>query len=171
MVVGSAARLGDNQSVVSDRQLLNLAVAVAGRPRVLLSGSLISLGEPDVALAIISELRTESYEATVLSVRDPLVAESVDLIAFLDHDKVFTGTHQELLVSLHAYSRMWEQRISGGDVELIVLGLPPDDEAGIYTRLVTESYVAGDHVYREGAPADRILFIISGQAAVTVTDS
>ncbi len=162
---------GGNLLAVSDRQLLNLAVAVAGRPRVLLAGSLISLGEPDVALAIISELRTESYEATVLSVRDPVVAESVDLIAFLDHDKLFTGTHQELLVSLPTYSRMWEQRLSGADVDLSVLGLPPDDEAGIYTRLVTESYVAGDPVYREGAPADRILFIISGQAAVTVTDS
>ena len=105
-----------------------------------------------------------------MSVRDPVVAESVDLIALLDHDKLFTGTHQELLVSLPAYSRMWEQRLSGADVDLSVLGLPPDDEAGIYTRLVTESYVAGDPVYREGAPADRILFIISGQAAVTVTD-
>ena len=162
---------GGNLLAVSDRQLLNLAVAVAGRPRVLLAGSIISLGEPDVALAILAALRAESYEATVISVRDPLIAEAVDLIAFLDHDKLFTGTHQELLVSLPAYSRMWEQRLSGADVDLSMLGLPPDDEAGIYTRLVTESYVAGDPVYRQGAPADRILFIISGQAAVTVTDS
>lgn len=161
---------GGNLLAVSDRQLLNLVVAVASRPRVLLAGSLIPLGEADVALPIVTALRAEEYEATVLSVRDPVVAESVDLIAFLDRDTLRTGTHQELLVSTPSYARMWEQRLSGADVDLSVLGLSPDDEAGIYTRLVTESYAAGDPVYRQGAPADRLLFIISGQVAVTVTD-
>ena len=161
---------GGNQLAVSDRQLLNLAVAVAGRPRVLLAGSLIPLGEADVALPILTALRGEGFEAVVMSVRDPVVAEAVDLIAFLDRDTLRTGTHQELLVSAPSYARMWEQRLTGADVDLSVLGLSADDEAGIYTRLVTESYAAGDPVYRQGAPADRLLFIISGQVAVTVTD-
>ena len=161
---------GGNLLAVSDRQLLNLAVAVASRPRVLLAGSLIPLGEADVALPILTALRSEEYQATVLSVRDPVVAEAVDLIAFLDGPTLRSGTHQELLVSTPGYARMWEQRLTGADVDLSVLGLSPDDEAGIHTRLVTESYRAGDPVYRQGAPADRILFIISGQAAVTVTD-
>jgi ABC-type multidrug transport system fused ATPase/permease subunit/CRP-like cAMP-binding protein len=161
---------GGNLLAVSDRQLLNLTVAVASRPRVLLAGSLIPLGEADVALPILTALRAEGYQATVLSVRDPVVAEAVDLIAFLDGSTLRTGTHQELLVSSPGYARMWEQRLTGADVDLSVLGLSPDDEAGIHTRLVTESYAAGDPVYRQGAPADRILFIISGQAAVTVTD-
>ena len=162
---------GGNLLAVSDRQLLNLAVAVAGRPRVLLAGSLIPLGEADVALPILTTLRAAEFEAIVMSVRDPVVAEAVDLIAFLDQDTLRTGTHQELLVSTPSYARMWEQRLTGADVDLSVLGLSPDDEAGIYTRLVTESYAAGDPVYRQGAPADRLLFIISGQVAVTVTDA
>lgn len=156
---------------VSDRQLLNLTAAVASRPRVLLVGSIIALGEADVALPLVTTLREQGYDATVMGVRDPLVAEAMDLIAFLDEGTLRTGTHQELLVSSPAYARLWEQRLTGADVDLSVLGLSADDEAGIYTRLVTESYAAGDPVYREGAPADRILFVISGQAAVTVIDS
>ena len=162
---------GGNLIAVSDRQLLNLAVAVASRPRVLLVGSLIPLGDADVALPLVTTMREQAYEATVLSVRDPVVADAVDLIAFIDQGTLRTGTHHELLVSSAPYARMWEQRLSGADVDLSVLGLSPDDEAGIYTRLVTESYAAGDPVYRQGTPADRILFIISGQAAVTVTDA
>jgi len=151
--------------------LLNLTAAVASRPRVLLVGSVIPLGEGDVALPLISTLREESYQATVMSVRDPLVAEAMDLIAFIDQGTLRTGTHQELLVSSPAYARLWEQRLTGAEVDLGVLGLTADDEAGIYTRLVTESYAAGDPVYREGDPADRLLFVISGQAAVTTIDS
>lgn len=156
---------------VTDRQLLNLTVAVASAPRVLLIGSIIPLGEADVALPLITTIREQAYEATVMSVRDPIVAEAMDLIAFLDQGTVHIGTHQELLVSFPSYARLWEQRLTGADVDLSVLGLTAADEAGIYTRLVTESYAAGDPVYREGAPADRILFVISGQAAVTVIDS
>ncbi|MDA2989303.1 MAG: ATP-binding cassette domain-containing protein, partial [Actinomycetota bacterium] len=162
---------GGNLISVSDRQLLNLAIAVALQPRVLLIGSLIPFSEADTALPLVSTLGENAYEATVLSVRDSQVAEAVDLIAFLDQDTLRTGTHQELLVSSPAYSRMWEQRLTGADVDLSILGLSADDEADIYTRLVTESYDAGDPVYREGAPADRVLFVISGQAAVTVINS
>lgn len=169
--VGTQLGPGGNLISVSDRQLLNLTVAVASQPRVLLVGSIIPLGEGDVALPLITKLREYDYEATVVSVRDPLVAEAMDLIAFVDEGTVITGTHRELLVSSPAYAHMWEQRLSGSDVDLSVLGLSADDESGIYTRLVTESYDAGDPVYRQGAPADRILFIISGQVAVTVHDS
>jgi ABC-type multidrug transport system fused ATPase/permease subunit len=170
---GLATPLGPGGKLlsVSDRQLLNLAVAVASDPRALLVGSVIPLADADVALPLITMLREHAYEATVMSVRDPLVAEAMDLIAFVDADSLRTGTHQELLVSSPAYSRLWEQRLTGADVDLSVLGLAADDEAGIYTRLVTESYAAGDPVYREGSPADRILFVISGQAAVTVIGS
>ncbi|MDC3376712.1 cyclic nucleotide-binding domain-containing protein [Candidatus Nanopelagicales bacterium] len=155
---------------VSDRQSLNLAIAVASRPRALIMGSLIALGDADTALPLVSALRDRLYEATVLTVRDPQVAEAVDLIAFVDQDTVRTGTHQELLLSCPQYARMWEQRLVGADVDLSILGLSADDQTDLYTRLVTESYAAGDPIYREGGPADRILFLISGQAAVTVID-
>lgn len=170
---GIEAPLGPGGRLLSvrDRQLLNITAAVASRPRVLLVGSVIPLGEADVALPLISTLREESYDATVMSVRDPLVAEAMDLIAFIDQGTLRIGTHQELLVSSPAYARLWEQRLTGAEVDLSVLGLTADDEAGIYTRLVTESYRAGDPVYREGDPADRLLFVISGQAAVTTIDS
>ena len=57
------------------------------------------------------------------------------------------------------------------DVDLSVIGIEPGAEDRLTARLVTEHYAPGDLLYRQGAAADRILFIISGQAAVTVTDS
>ena len=160
-----------NTLSVSDRQMLNLAAAVARRPDVLIAGGLLPLVEADTALPIIAWLRTQGYAGLVLTVRDPAVAESLDLIAFLDAGAAHVGTHRELLMTVPAYARHWERRLAGDDVDLSVLGRTPEDESGLYTRLVTESYAAGEPIYRQGAPADRILFIISGQVAITTMDS
>ncbi len=162
---------GGNSLSVSDRQLLNLAVAVASSPRVLMAGSLIPLGEADSALPLVTALRTAGFESTVVSVRDPAVAEAVDLVLFLGGGRLVTGTHQDLLVAEPDYARIWERRLSGADVDLSVLGLAEADEAALFTRLVTESYAAGEPIYRQGTPADRLMFVISGEAAVTVTDA
>jgi ATP-binding cassette subfamily B protein len=154
---------------VADRQLLSLATAGARRPRLLLIGALLTLIEADTALPVVAWLREQGHRGLVLSVHDPAVAEAVDMIAFLDAGIAHVGTHQELLVSVPAYAQLWQRRLSGDEVDLSVLGLAPEDEAGLYTRLLTESYAAGEPIYRQGAPADRILFVISGQVAVTTT--
>ena len=181
--VGLAHLLGDGHGLeapmgpaggtlsVADRQLLNLATAVAGRPRLLLVGALLALIEADTALPMLAWLRQQGYRGLVLSVHDPAVAEAVDLIAFLDAGTAHVGTHRDLLVAVPSYAHLWERRLAGAEVDLGVLGLGPEDEAGLYTRLVTESYAAGEPIYRQGATADRILFVISGQVAVTTTDA
>jgi CRP-like cAMP-binding protein len=40
----------------------------------------------------------------------------------------------------------------------------------LLTRLVTESYGSGEIIYREGAPADRIVFTISGKIEILASD-
>jgi hypothetical protein len=39
------------------------------------------------------------------------------------------------------------------------------------SRLVTEHYSPGDLIYREGAPSDRIVFIISGHVEITTNST
>ena len=154
-----------------ERQLLSLAVALAAHPRVLLVGSLRSLADPETALPIVSRLRQANSDYTVVSVHDPEVAEMADVILFVGVDGTHLGTHQELLVTVPGYSRLWEQRLTISGVDLSVLGIAESEQASLQTRLVTEQYAPGDFIYREGAPADRIIFTISGQIEIQTSDA
>ncbi|MCX6434266.1 MAG: hypothetical protein NTX29_16340, partial [Actinobacteria bacterium] len=152
---------------VNERQRLMLAVALAAQPRVLLVGSLLGLADIDGALPLIDTLRGGTQESTVISVRSAEIAEAVDLIVFAAHGRASTGTHQELLVAEPEYAALWEQRLSSIDVDLSIVGIDPADEHRMLSRLVTEHYSPGDLIYREGAPSDRIVFIISGHVEIT----
>lgn len=160
-----------SQLSAGERQLLSVAVALAAQPRVLLVGSLRSLADPETARSIVSRLRQANSEYTVVSVHDPEVAELADIILFVGADGTHLGTHQELLVNVPGYSRLWEQRLTFGGVDLSVLGIAESEHAGLQTRLVTEQYAPGDFIYREGAPADRIIFTISGQIEIQTSDA
>ena len=158
---------GGLELTVSERQRLMLAVAIAAQPRVLLVGSLLALADIDGALPLIDTLRAGGQESTVISVRSAEVAEAVDLILFVAQGQARTASHQELLVSVPEYAALWEQRLSTIDVDLSIVGIDPADEHRMLSRLVTEHYSPGDLIYREGAPSDRIVFIISGHVEIT----
>lgn len=160
---------GGAELTVSERQRLMLAVAVAAEPRVLLVGSLLALGDVDSAMPLIDVLRTGAQESTVISVHSGEVAEAVDEILFVSGGTARTGTHQQLLVDVPEYAHLWEQRLSTTDVDLSVVGIDEADRDRLLARLVTEHYSPGDLIYREGSPADRILFIISGHVEITTS--
>ena len=166
---GVEERLGPGGAAltVSERQRLMLAVAIAAEPRVLLVGSLLALADVDSALPLIDILRSGAQESTVVSVRSGEVAEAVDQILFVSGGTARTGTHQQLLVDVPEYAHLWEQRLSTMDVDLSVVGIDEADRDRMLARLVTEHYSPGDLIYREGSPADRILFIISGHVEIT----
>lgn len=42
----------------------------------------------------------------------------------------------------------------------------PLEREALRTRMVTERYEPGDTIYREGAPADRMVFVVSGRVEV-----
>ena len=156
---------------VNERQRLMLAVALAAQPRVLLVGSLLGLADIDGALPLIDTLRGGTQESTVISVRSAEIAEAVDLIVFAANGRASTGTHQQLLVAEPEYAALWEQRLSTTDVDLSIVGIDPADEHRMLSRLVTEHYSPGDLIYREGAPSDRIVFIISGHVEITTNSA
>ena len=162
---------GGTELTVSERQRLMLAVAIAAEPRVLLVGSLLALADVDSALPLIDALRTGAQESTIISVRSGEVAEAVDQIVFVSGGMAHVGTHQQLLVELPEYAHLWEQRLSTADVDLSVVGIDEADKDRMLARLVTEHYSPGDLIYRQGSPADRILFIISGHVEITTSSA
>jgi ABC-type multidrug transport system fused ATPase/permease subunit/CRP-like cAMP-binding protein len=155
--------------MVAERQRLVLAAALAAGPQALMVGPILPFADVDTALPLLQTLRTDPGRSTIVALRSPELAESVDEILFAGAGTLRLGTHQELLVSVPAYASLWEQRLSTTDVDLSVLGIGASDEERLLTRLVTEHYSPGDLIYRQGSPADRILFIISGHVEITTS--
>ena len=160
------ARLNANE-----RQRLALAIGLAAHPTVLVVGPLMALTDSETAAPLVDRLRQRTDGFTILSVRHPEVAESVDTMVYVDESGLHLGTHHELLVEHTAYANMWAQRLSGVEVDLSVLGIPNSEQATLQTRLVTERYAPGDTIYRQGDPADRIVFTISGRVEITAQDA
>jgi len=56
------------------------------------------------------------------------------------------------------------------EINLSVLGVDSETESSLLTRLVTERHAADEVIYRQGDPADRILFIIAGRVEIVTPD-
>ncbi len=106
----------------------------------------------------------------VITARTAEVAASMDLMIFATATSMRMGTHEDLLLESPEYSQLWLSRLSSMDVDLSVLGIDEASQGSLLTRLVTERYGTGDTIYREGAPADRIIFTVSGQIEIRATD-
>ena len=153
----------------SDRQRLALAMALAAKPRILLIAPLLALADADTAIPLVSILRDAGAHHTVVAVQTPEVAAQMDCMIFVSGDGILVGTHAELLVSSSEYADLWERRLRVENVDLSVLGIEPGSESSLYARLVTERYGPGEAIYREGDPADRIVFTVSGHVEVTTS--
>mgnify|MGYP006280225869 CR=1 FL=1 len=149
-----------------DRQRLALAIAMSRTPRLLAIGPIAALGDPDTAAPLISLLRSDDSLISVIASRSPDVARQMDAMVFIDNARTVVGSHQDLLVNEPGYARIWEQRLRADDVDLGDLGLNADTERVLQTRLVTERYLQGESIYREGDAADRVVFIISGDVEI-----
>lgn len=161
---------GGSRLTSMDRQRLLLAIAICAQPRVLVVGALTPLADIDTANALLNALRSCSAESVVIAVRSPEVAAEMDVIMHLTDDEILIGSHTELLASQPQYSRIWSQKVLGHDVDLGSLGIPEESQESLHARLVTEHFPPGDVIYRQGDPADRVLFIISGHVEVSVDD-
>ena len=165
-------RLGPGSSRLSraERQRLSLAIALLAKPEALLIGSLFALNDADTALPLINLIRDAHFKTTVMCIRHPEVAASVDIIAFAHQGGISIGTHKDLLAKEPAYTQLWEQRLNFEEVDLSVLGISEENIEGLHTRLVTERYSAGDAIYRQGEAADRIYFTIAGRIEISTTN-
>lgn len=155
---------------IDERQRLALALGLATDARALLVGPLLALADTDTALIVIQALRDRAFPNVVVTARTAEVAASMDLIIFATESDAKMGTHEQLLVESPEYSHLWSSRLSTSDVDLSVLGIDESAQGSLLTRLVTESYSSGEIIYREGAPADRIVFTISGKIEILASD-
>lgn len=155
---------------VAERQRLTLAMAVAGRPDSLLIGPILPLRDTDSALELIHRIADAVPEHMALAAMTPEVAQAMNAVIFVTGDDVRTGTHADLLVDSPAYSAIWERRLRADQVDLSALGLGEEAESSMHARLVMERYADGDIVYREGDPADRVLFIVAGRLEILTSD-
>ena len=160
-----------NHLTVNERQRLALAMAMATQSRLLLVGPILALADTDTALPLIESLRERQFPAVVVTARTAEVAASMDLMIFATETGMRMDTHERLLVDSPEYSQLWSSRLSSADVDLSVLGIDESSQGTLLTRLVTERYGAGDIIYREGAPADRIIFTISGKIEIVASDA
>ena len=169
--IGLDRPLGPSGSLLtaSERQRLSLAMALASGPRILMVGPILAFADVDTAQPLVRTIRAGGYETTVIAVRSPELAADMDVMLFVREGDRRLATHQELLVSEPDYAHLWEQRLGTGDVDLSVLGISEDVQTGLYTRLVTEHYSPGEVIYRQGSPADRIVFTISGHVEITTS--
>jgi len=169
--VGIHKRLGPGGALLArhERDRLALAMGLAAAPEVLLVGPLLPLSDVDTAVPLLSVLRSRPGRATVVAVRSAELAEATDAVLLARADTTRLATHQELLLDDPSYAALWHGRLALGEVDLSVLGIAPDAEASLAARLVTERYAAGEVIYREGSPADRIVFPVSGRVEITTT--
>jgi CRP-like cAMP-binding protein/predicted ABC-type transport system involved in lysophospholipase L1 biosynthesis ATPase subunit len=165
--------LGPTGAVLNsnERQRLAIACALAAAPETLLVGPLIPLADVDTAMPLLATLRSHSDITTIVSVRNPELAVQMDSILFVTDTELIYGSHDELLLMNPGYSQIWEKRLNAGDVDLSFLELDGVSESALAARLVTERFEAGDAIYRQGEPADRIVFVMSGRVEImTETD-
>jgi ABC-type multidrug transport system fused ATPase/permease subunit/CRP-like cAMP-binding protein len=164
---GLDAPLGVHGALLSidERHRLLLAMAVVADPQVLVAGRIRPLTDPDVARIVVPQLR--SAGRTVVTVVDTAdLAQEADVVLFVDGERWHMGTHHDLLMQLPAYVERWGRPAADIDELGVFSDAGPLEREVLRSRMITERYAAGDLIYREGAPADRVVFIVSGQVEI-----
>jgi len=164
---GLDAPLGVHGAVLSidERHRLLLAMAVVTKPAVLVAGRLRPLSDPDVARTVVPQLR--SNHTTVITMVDSAdLAQEADLVLFVDGDRWDMAPHHDLLMQVPAYVERWGRPSADIDDLGVFANAGPLEREVLRSRMITERYEAGDLIYREGAPADRVVFIVSGQVEI-----
>jgi CRP-like cAMP-binding protein len=151
-----------------ERQRLTLAVALAMRPRVLMLGPLVAMADPDTALAIISKASLGLDRLALVATTRIEVADAADVVLYANPQGAWLAPHQRLLTTVPSYAEQWHGRLQTSSVDLSALGVSAETEQHLRTRLVTQSFAAHATIYRQGSPADRTYFIISGNVEIAV---
>lgn len=157
---------GGSALTTAERQRLTLAIALASNPESLLVGPIQPVRDADGALQLIGRLSRSGPRFLAVAAASPQVAQAADSVLFVDAHQAVVGTHAELLIGNPDYSGVWERHLNPDQVDLSSLGLGDDAASSMHARLVMEDYAAGEIVYRQGDPADRVIFIVAGRLEI-----
>lgn len=164
---GIHSPLGTQGALLStdERQRLLLAMALASDPGAIVAGQLRPLVDPDLARPVIAELRRSGVTLLTASPTETIAAEA-DQVLFIDDDHWHLASHHSLLMSVPSYVQRWEH--GGRDVMSLgaLAAAGPLEREAMQSRMVTERYEPGETIYREGAPADRVVYVVSGRVEI-----
>lgn len=160
---------------IDERQRLAIAISLAlvdsGRCDTLLIGPILALADIETARTLMGIIATHPIPTVVMCASAPEIAGALDHVIYAAGESLRQGSHEHLLVEDSQYADLWAARLGGDDVDLSVLGIPSDSRSSMLTHMVTERHLAGETIYRTGAPADRIFFIVAGTVEILVTDA
>jgi CRP-like cAMP-binding protein len=164
---GLHSPLGTQGALLStdERQRLLLAMALASDPGAIVAGQLRPLVDPDLARPVIAELGRGGVTLLTVSLAEAIAADA-DQVLFIDNDRWHLAPHHSLLMSVPSYVQRWEH--GGRDVMSFgaLAAAGPLEREAMQSRMVTERYEPGDTIYREGTPADRVVFVVSGRVEI-----
>jgi ABC-type multidrug transport system fused ATPase/permease subunit/CRP-like cAMP-binding protein len=165
---GLDAPLGVQGALLSadERHRLLLSMAVAARPGALVLGHLRPLIDPDMARPVIAALR-ETGATVLMATNSAALAADADAVLFITTDHWYLASHHDLLMSAPGYVEQWQQ----GSIDTVAIGAlaaaGPLEREALQNRMITERYEPGETIYREGAPADRVVLVVSGRVEIT----
>jgi len=96
------------------------------------------------------------------------IADTDAVLTFDSGSVVERGSRQGLLEAHGHFSRLWSRLVDGSESVAELSNVPalsalsPDVLRGLADRLVTERFEAGDVVFDEGEPADRVFLVVDG---------
>ena len=169
---GLDAPLGPQAERLSmhERQRLMIGIAALGDADVVVLQDLPILADPDSAAPALAALTRHGEHTVVFATANvELAARATSVMAAIGNE-IFVGPHQ-MLMELPEYIAAWERQIPGGVDARILESIPEAQRESLRTRLLNEHFRAGEILYRAGAPADRVMFIVSGRVGVFTDDS
>lgn len=140
------------------------------------SAPIVAIDDPtgaldrEVADSVWAVLRSELHDRIVVMTtrRIDLLGENDRIITLVDGAAVEQGTRAELLRNGRSFPRLWARFVDGDDrlgalaVIPALASLSTDALRNITTRLVTERFEAGQSIFEQGEPADRVFLVVDG---------
>jgi len=153
-----------------ERQRMLIAVALAAKPQRLLLGEMHAFEDLESATPVLNEIKAR-VPLTILAIRSSEIAENVNRVMWVHGDELTVGAHRSILVDDPAYAQIWGKRLNANSIDLSVLGIDSSNAAAVEASMRTERYSAGEVIYRQGEPANRVFFIISGRVEILSADA
>ena len=169
---GLDAPLGTQAARLSmhERQRLMIGMAALGDADVVVLQDLPLLADPDSAAPALAALTQHPDRTVVFATSNAELAARADCVVAPIGTRIAVGPHQELM-EVADYAAVWERQIAGGVDTRILESIPEAQRETLRSRLLTEHFRSGEILYRAGAPADRVMFVVTGRVGIYTSDS
>ncbi|MEI6372615.1 MAG: ABC transporter transmembrane domain-containing protein [Actinomycetes bacterium] len=169
---GLNAPLGTQAERLSmhERQRLMIGMAALGDADVVVLQDLPLLADPDSAAPALAALSRRPHRTVVFATSNSELAARADCVVALTGSHIAVGPHRQLM-QVPEYAGVWERQIAGGVDARILESIPEAQRDTLRSRLLTEHFRSSEILYRAGAPADRVMFVVTGRVGIYTSDA